>query len=212
MNADDEREFWGDEPCDKEPFDYRYVIYLIVAATLIWVAGIFVAPGSDAAGSEFPVGNRWVQPYGGCKEAWQAPSSEGAAECRAHGWLIRPRLVVGPHGVVRFTALPHCRQEDGSGQRSACTWNVRDGAGRDGDGSGLTYWLDARDHTHYVWPLNATAWWYQWRWVSSALSDALAEGEEYGATERDWQRCMVTDTRRVKEWLTCPDGYQTEVY
>src|SRR5262245_34460579 len=90
----------------------------------------------------------WTQPYGGCQEAWQAPYSVGARECRAHGWVVRPRLVVGPRHWIRFTALPHCREEDGSGQRSACTWNV--GRPVDGNGHGRAYWVGSHDYVHYV--------------------------------------------------------------
>jgi hypothetical protein len=99
----------------------------------------------------------WTQPYGGCKEAWQAPTSAGADECRDHGWLVRKRLVVNPHSVVKFNRLPHCTTEDGVGQ-GPCTWNI----GRtDGNGVGAAYWVDRRDRVHYVWrqaPRNP------WRW------------------------------------------------
>lgn len=61
------------------------------------------------------------QPYGGCKEAWQAPRSEGAKHCRSHGWLIRPRVVVGPQGWVHHNRLSWCEYEDSS----ACWWNAR---------------------------------------------------------------------------------------
>jgi hypothetical protein len=85
--------------------------------------------------------------YGGCGEAWQAPSSQGAAWCRGHGWIVRARIVIGPHRYVHMTALPHCRFEDGSGQRSACTWNV--GRPIDGNGIGRAYvvWANGTDTT-----------------------------------------------------------------
>lgn len=83
-----------------------------------------------------------------CEQAWQAPQSEAAVDCREHGWTVRARLVVTPNRVVRHTALPHCRYEDGSGQRSACTWNV--GPEQDGNGRGLAYWIDRQDRVHYV--------------------------------------------------------------
>lgn len=87
-------------------------------------------------------------PYGGCKEAYQAPQSPGARDCRQRGWVIRPRLVVTPDRWIVFTRLPHCRYEDGSGQRSACTWNV--GTPQDGNGRGRAYWVDLADRVHYV--------------------------------------------------------------
>lgn len=45
----------------------------------------------------------WRQPYGGCDEAHVAPHSEAADECRAHGWIIRPHVIIGPHGHVRWS-------------------------------------------------------------------------------------------------------------
>lgn len=92
--------------------------------------------------------NAWVQPYGGCKEAWQAPRSAGARQCRAHGWTVTRHIVVGPHRWVRYVDLPLCRFEDGSGQRSACTWNLS--IQRQGNGVGLRYWVDRHDRPHYV--------------------------------------------------------------
>lgn len=113
----------------------------LAAALVATVAavGIATTPGTAQAHHA---------PYGGCVEAWQAPQSEGAEDCREHGWTVRARLVVGPQRVVRYTALPHCRYEDGSGQRSACTWNV--GPQQDGNGRGLAYWIDRQDRVHYV--------------------------------------------------------------
>jgi hypothetical protein len=89
-----------------------------------------------------------TQPYGGCDEAYAFARSAGADDCREQGWTIRPRLVVDPHGWVHYSVLPHCKNEDGSGQRSACTWNL--GPGVDGNGTGRTFWLDRHDRIHYV--------------------------------------------------------------
>lgn len=97
-----------------------------------------VSTASDAA-----------QPYGGCDEAYRYARSAGAQDCREAGWTIRPRLVVGPHGYVRMSALPHCIHEDGSGQRSACSWNFHRG-GEDGNGKGRMLWIDGHDRVHYV--------------------------------------------------------------
>jgi hypothetical protein len=97
------------------------------------------------------------QPYGGCDEAHNFPHSLGAQDCRVLGWTIRARLVVGPRGYVHFASLPLCREEDGSGQRSACTWNF--GPGPEGlyhpgqvtgNGIGLKYWMDEHDRQHIV--------------------------------------------------------------
>ena len=88
-----------------------------------------------------------VQPYGGCKEAHAYPQTRGAADCRALGWTVRPRLVVDPRGVVRFSRLPHCAIEDASSGPVPCSWNFGPG---DGNGRGLSYWVDRHDRTHYV--------------------------------------------------------------
>ena len=109
----------------------------LVALTAAGLATIAPAPAQA-----------WTQPYGGCKEAARYTHSPGAHECRVHGWTIRPRLIVTPRGHVVMSRLPHCREEDGSGQRGACSWNI--GPRRDGNGRGLAYWLDEHDRTHYV--------------------------------------------------------------
>lgn len=55
------------------------------------------APIADAA---------WHQPYGGCKEAYQAPRSQGARECRQHGWLVKRWIVATPTGEMRYISGP----------------------------------------------------------------------------------------------------------
>jgi hypothetical protein len=137
-------------------------------------------------------------PYGGCKEAWQAPHSQGADWCRAHGWTVRARLLVGPHGVVRMHRLPHCREEDGSGQRSACTWNI--GRRVDGDGQGLSYWVGPGDRVHYVWPERPLG-----EPTPPELADALAEG----MVDENWDTCWLDENHTH---VRCPDGYLTRVY
>jgi hypothetical protein len=95
---------------------------------------------AEGVGSALSV-ERWVQPYGGCEEATLAPQSAAADECRDHGWTIRRRLAVSGHGIVKGSGLPHCREEDGSGQRSACSWNFHEGT-RDGNDRGASLWVD----------------------------------------------------------------------
>lgn len=90
-----------------------------------------------------------AEPYGGCVEAYRYASSPGAQDCRDLGWTIRPRLVVDPQGWVHVSMLPACRQEDGSGQRSACAWNFSR-TEVTGNGQGRKYWVDQRDRVHYV--------------------------------------------------------------
>ena len=154
----------------------------------------------------------WQQPYGGCVEGHNYPHSQGAAECRAHGWTVRQRLVVGPHDRVRFVSLPLCREEDGSGQRSACTWNFGPGPeglyhphGHTGDDRGLSFWVDRKDRVHYVW--NWTAGDPRpdgWKWVSSELGDALAEGEQH---EDNWEGCITNGVHHHRIRVACPDGF-----
>lgn len=83
-----------------------------------------------------------------CVDAYRHPHSVTADTCRDHGWTVLPRLVVTPARVVAHTTLPHCREEDGSAQRSRCTWNI--GSRVDGNGIGRAFWVDRHDHIHYV--------------------------------------------------------------
>lgn len=52
------------------------------------------------------------QPYGGCTEAWQAPTSAGAQHCRSHGWVISTRVVVNPSHVIKVNRLSRCDFSD----------------------------------------------------------------------------------------------------
>lgn len=142
----------------------------------------------------------WQQPYGGCEEATLAPHSAGANDCRAHGWTIGTRLAVNPHAVVVGSGLPDCRNEDGSGQASACSWNF-DGS-HDGNGIGLSYWADKHDRIHYVWPSSPVT--SRWHWVGQELADALAEGDQPG---RHWERCITNGVHSRVIRVHCPDGY-----
>jgi hypothetical protein len=85
-----------------------------------------------------PADAAWTQPYGGCKEAWQAPRSQGAADCRAHGWVVRPRLVVSPRTWVRHSTLPHCPSDDVAPRHAPCSWNFGPG---DGNGWGDQFYV-----------------------------------------------------------------------
>lgn len=106
---------------------------LICAAAITWFAVWATSP--PAYGH---------QPYGGCKEAWQAPRSTGADHCRDHGWTVRKRFVIGPAGVVRFISLRPCPTED-SGD---CYWNAR----TMGDGRGDSFIIKGdRDGRHRIW-------------------------------------------------------------
>ena len=79
----------------------------------------------------------WRQPSGGCTEAWQAPKSKGAAQCRAHGWTVTARLVLDPRHIVKYSTVQQCRFEDGRDRRKrTCMWygNLQ------GDKNGATVW------------------------------------------------------------------------
>lgn len=173
-----------------------WTVFSLIAGLL--VAGVLVM----AAPAKANLVTRSV-PYGGCKEVVQDPATmgrtEGGAWCRAHGWTIRPRLVVGDRGVVRFHRMPSCEHEDASSDRP-CSWNIRGG---DGNGRGLAFWADERNHAHYVWPSNP-AHKDGWRWVSRPLGDALSEGED--GTSRDWGRCVVR--RGPTTVIRCADGWR----
>lgn len=106
----------------------------IIGMTLGMILIIGTMPKADAA-----------QPYGGCAEAWQAPHSAGAQDCRDDQWLVASRYVVSPRGVLRYVNLPVCRNEDGSGNRGTCSWNVEGG---NGNGHGLAYLVVKHRHYH----------------------------------------------------------------
>lgn len=170
------------------------VVATLAAMVLLSTYGAAVSQLEDAR----PAAS---QPYGGCKEAWQAPQSDGADWCRDHGWTVRGNLVVGPRGVVRYDAMPECRHEDGSGQRAACSWNFW--GHYQGNGRGLSYWVDRADRARYVW---ATV--DQPReigpWVTRDQARTLREG--YGAPGGfvRWTQCVnrIGDTSVT----ICPNG------
>ena len=144
-------------------------------------------------------GQAWHQPYGGCEEGTLAPHSAAANECRAHGWVIKRRLAVNPHAVVKGSGLPDCREEDGSGQ-GICSWNFA--GSTDGNGVGLTYWVGVNDRVHYAWPSRPIH--GRWVWVNQELGDALAEGEHQ--EPNNWRQC-ITRPRHGLAQVMCPDGF-----
>lgn len=97
---------------------------LFVIGILVGVVGLaallnFTAPAYAAPDPTYP---RWSQPYGGCDEAWQAPRSTGADECRDHGWTVHWWIVVSPKDRVAFVdpSINQCANEDAG---RFCTWN-----------------------------------------------------------------------------------------
>lgn len=103
---------------------------------------VYTAPANAAPDPTYS--SSWRQPYGGCDEAWQAPHSTGADECRAHGWTVKWWIIVSPKDRVRYVdpSINQCANEDAG---RFCTWNFsvprRDG---------LDLWYGGAGHRHYV--------------------------------------------------------------
>lgn len=131
-------------------------------------------------------------PYGGCDEAWQAPTSAGAQTCRDHGWTVTSHLVLDQHAVVRWTNLVSCHYEDASSAHETfpCGWNMPPGGGHDG----LTMYYTGtwRHHrAHYVWAHGHPA------WVSHHRDRHLDRAYH----SRDWTVCF-----KSHGWAHCPNG------
>lgn len=84
-----------------------------------------------------------AQPYGGCKEAWQAPRSEGANTCRKAGWTVHKRFVLNPRRVPVYLRMDPCEVEDSPGP---CFWNAL----VEGNGEGQSFIRGAKDRVHPV--------------------------------------------------------------
>jgi hypothetical protein len=140
--------------------------------------------------------DQWQQPYGGCKEAVLYADSPAAQECRDHGWIIRPRLAVNPHGVLKASAVAHCEYEDGTPGRRVCLWDAGVDGARNGGGSFVMFGpYDGRHRVVYVWmgdprePGDS--------WVGARLDRVL--DRQHG--EREYQTCITTGERLV---VACP--------
>jgi hypothetical protein len=108
------------------------VAFLLIAATLV-----MCSPPAGAAST-------WAQPYGGCKEGYQFPRSQGAAECRAHGWTVKRWLVVSPAGYVRY--LRGSRYLCSTRTDRVCVWF----ATAQGNGNGRSWWTDRAGRRHLL--------------------------------------------------------------
>jgi hypothetical protein len=137
-----------------------------IAASLATLALLF---GASLVGALTSPADAWQQPYGGCKEAWQAPKSPAADECRDHGWTVTARVVIGPRGVVRFSSLPSCRVEDASSGPVPCSWNLN--RERDGNGIGLAFVAFDREAYRYVWDRSPVR--GDWRWIAPDMRRTL---------------------------------------
>jgi hypothetical protein len=169
---------------------------IAVAASGIAAIGALMWMGTPSSHGAELVTSPWAAT---CIAAHRHAEGATADQCRQAGWTVRPRLVVGPHGVVRYHTMPSCTYEDAS-DNVPCSWNIRAG---DGNGRGLAFWAGANNHGHYVWPTSPVR--PPFHWVSSGLADALAEGPN-PAWARHWEQCVTRGTtHRV---VICPDGYR----
>ena len=89
---------------------------VLAALGLVVILAVIVGVNKTAEASVRP-----TPPYGGCKEAWMVPRSEGAAICRDLGFTVRPRFVLNRHDVVVALRMRACVTEDQSGP---CFWNA----------------------------------------------------------------------------------------
>jgi hypothetical protein len=91
-----------------------------------------------------------------CISARHHTHSAQAKGCRENGWVIRPRIVVGPYGHVRFNRMPPCRYEDGTypsasprhnhiGMQRHCFWNAQER----GNGRGDSFYIDHPGSPHW---------------------------------------------------------------
>lgn len=110
-------------------------------------------------------------------------------------------ITVNRHGVVVETFLHPCKEEDGSGQRAACVWNIA--GSPTGDGRGLSYWVGRNDRVHYVWDQGRTPH-YPWRWVPQRDQDAFVEG----FNRWHFARCMDWHSPQWRHGgIRCPNGW-----
>jgi hypothetical protein len=187
---------------DSRRMTARVLASLSVLVSVLAVAGLaaILPAGTPATGAE-------LAPYGGCAEAWQSPRSAGADWCRARGWEITGRFVISPRAIVAHESLPHCRYEDGSGQASACTWNL--GPRIDGNGVGLAYIVRRDDTARYVWPSNPRV--DSWYWVTRSAALTVHLRHDY-PRRTSWREC-VGRTRFVSGdfVVKCPNGFRRVV-
>lgn len=110
------------------------IVTILLGVTLGTIAG-WASPATASA--------TWTQPTGGCKEAWQAPQSVGADDCREHGWRISSRFVINPHARLVANLLPPLPTEDSVGGY----WD----AAQRGNGRGASFVVTRGGVRIYVW-------------------------------------------------------------
>lgn len=132
-------------------------------------------------------------------------TGQASAASAHNGWTtyaVRDGgITVNRHGVVVESFLHPCKEEDGSAEAVACTWNV--GSAPNGNGDGLTYWLNRHDRVHYVWDQGFRPH-YPWRWIPSSEQDSFAEGFE----RHDFSRCIDWHSPLWHHGgIKCPNGW-----
>lgn len=122
-----------------------FVLGLVGGVVLGWTFILAAAPAYSAPDPVVSTSSSsWSQPYGGCAEAHAYPKSIGAAECRAHGWIVKWWVVVSPNDRLEFWSpdMGQCANED---RGRFCSWNFY--APRR---EGLDLWYDGQGRRHYV--------------------------------------------------------------
>lgn len=158
-----------------------------------YVMAVVILVGGLIWGLLAPPAQAWTEPYGGCDEGWQAPHSVGADQCRDHGWIVRHRLVIDPHKVLRYTSLPACYTDDGTGRY--CTWR----ASEQGNHRGYSYYLNRPEHPRYIWEYDPTG--SGWRWVNRREDRFLDRHHHH----RRWRQCAAN--RGADDWVVkCANG------
>lgn len=114
--------------------NHRSAVVAFIALVVIVAGIILIGQGRANAAPPAPL-------YGGCVEAWQAPQSLGADDCRAKGWTIKSRLVLDPYNRVRIVRVPPCVYED----QSNCYWNAQ----QMGNGRGDSF-VNLRHRIYYA--------------------------------------------------------------
>jgi hypothetical protein len=94
----------------------RIAVALFVAVALAAIVVTMLTAKADAAQQLEP--SHRAQ----CDEAWQAPRSAGAEQCRDWGWTVKARMVLDPTNRVHaLIGLEPCVYEDSEN----CYWRAR---------------------------------------------------------------------------------------
>lgn len=110
---------------------------------------------------------------------------------RAFGAGIhRPSLEVTAHRVLVRESMRECRYDEAAG--GPCFWNARE----DGNGSGLSFWVNRNDRIRYVWLYDPTAGDFGWSWVTPREDRRLDRHRH----PRVWTRCATYSGYAACPW------------